>query len=75
MITVTYTDTYGGDLNYSWAKQFTIQDTDTSVRNILKKARQEFGITTKLRKKWDYDSELRYDLAKCNLALHIMWSY
>jgi len=41
-----YTDTFGGEANYSWVKRsnFEIRD-NASMRSVLQRARKELGLT------------------------------
>lgn len=77
MIELTLTDTFSGELNYSWVKRHEITEPNAELTNrqILKIARDEFGITAKMRQLWDSDSEMVYKLDHFNIALHIMFNY
>lgn len=76
LIELTLTDTFGGDLNYSWVKRHEIQpNSELTTRQILKIAREQFGITAKMRQLWDSGSDMAYKLDHCNIALHIMFNY
>ena len=39
-----YTDTYGGETNYSWVRRAYIESAD-SIGQAMRKARAEFGLT------------------------------
>ena len=78
-VQIEYTDLFDGELNYSWVKRLVIDTDDTkpiSMRNILKAARNEFGIRdVKLIKKIDSGDYYLYKLNKCNLALSITFTF
>jgi hypothetical protein len=45
---VTYTDTFGGELNYSWAKRITLEypeNKKVTNRILIRDAKRELGIT------------------------------
>lgn len=80
MIELTLTDTWGTPeghtLNYSWAKRHVIENSeDMTNRQILKIAREKFGITAKMRQMWDSGSDMAYKLDHACIALHVMFNY
>lgn len=76
MIELTLTDLFGGELNYSWVKRHTIENGENLTnRKILAIAREVFGITGKLHKKWDFYDSLCYKLDHCHIALTIDFVY
>lgn len=58
-VTVTQTDTFGGEANYSWANryEFIIHQT-ASQRNITRKAKALAGMTGVKADTYDYDTGL-----------------
>lgn len=43
---IEYTDTFGGDPNYSWVKRATIQaPSDISSRALMRRAKKEMGLS------------------------------
>lgn len=81
---IEMTDTFGGELNYSWVKRITTQELidngllkeDFTDRQLLKAIREEFNLgNIKLRKVIDCGDFKRYNLNKCCIALTIQWQY
>lgn len=56
---VEYTDTFGGEANYSWVRRATIEA--TSPRSAITKAKAEFGITLPHRIIYRDSDEIRLD--------------
>ena len=75
MIRIELTDTFGGETNYSWIHRMEIKDGDLSNRQILKRVRNKFGITGKIRKVMDTGDFLRYDIAGACVCILIYWEY
>lgn len=71
MIRIELTDTFAGEANYSWVHRMEIKDDDLSNRQILKRVRNELGITGKLVKVIDTFDFLRYNLIGACACLHI----
>lgn len=73
-IKVTFTDTYGGELNYCWAKVYEFEG--VSAKRALTKAKQDyFRILPRHRILWGTLDNLSHDCAVkfdgCNIAATI----
>ena len=56
---VEYTDLFGGDANYSWARRFDFDCTDLTNLQIIRRAKKELGISGK---------RALHSLNQCDLA-------
>ena len=70
MIRIEITDTFAGEANYSWVNRMELEG-DLSNRQILKRVREKFGITCKLRKTLDHGDMLRYDFDGANVCMFV----
>ena len=58
---VEYTDLFGGDANYSWARRFDFDCTDMTDLQIIRRAKSELGISGKRAKHgWNGEDLARY---------------
>ena len=73
MINIEITDTFGGEANYCWVERMEINDNDLTNRQILKRVREKYGITCKLRKVLDCGDMVRYNFDKQNVCMFIEW--
>lgn len=56
--TVTYTDTFGGEANYTWVKRTTMVVEDSSVKRVKRCAKEVMGLKG-VRGRWeDYGDDL-----------------
>lgn len=69
---VVITDLFCGELNFSWVDKFTFSvNPEITNRQALKIVRDHFGITSKLRQRYDFSDELRYDIDKACIGILI----
>ena len=58
-VTVTQTDTFGGEANYSWANRYEFAiNSEASQRNIVRKAKFAAGMTGVKADTYDYGDSL-----------------
>jgi hypothetical protein len=71
MINVTMTDTFGGELNYSWVEYRTVMIDDyTSDRALIRRVKKLLGVShVKHVKTIDTFDFLRIDLVGTNVAI------
>ena len=67
-----YTDTFGGEANYSWVKRGKV--TANNFTHAIRKVKKELGITHRTRKVMDAGDMVRHDLVGCCLCIFINWS-
>ena len=66
------TDTFGGEANYSWVRRCEVTLPDNAgMHMILRKVREELGITGKLRKDFDSGELVRFKLDKHCICLFL----
>jgi len=72
MVKIEITDTFAGEANYCWVNRMEIDTVKTpSNREILKRVREEFGITCKLRKSYDTGDCIRYDFDGAGVCMFV----
>ncbi len=67
---VEFTDTFGGEANYTWARRFKVKA--STVLGAIRKASPEMGYNGLMRKEWDAGDETRYNvqgMAVCAFVL------
>lgn len=67
-----YTDTFGGEANYSWVRRGKV--TAKNFAHAIRKVKQELGILWRTRKVMDTGDMARYDLVNCCQCIFINWS-
>ena len=69
------TDTFGGELNYSWIQSIDLPFEDITPRKALKLFREEYGYTCKLRKVFDSHDFIRWNIPGTCIAIVLDYSY
>ena len=67
-----YTDTFGGEANYSWVKRGKVAA--NSFAHAIRKVKQELGIWCRTRKVADHGDMARYNLVNHCQCIFINWS-
>jgi hypothetical protein len=71
-----WTDTYGGEANYSWVRRATIEALgDVSVRAIVRRAKRELGISGVKGRTYDHGAmiEFRPYRMSCVMFIHAQY--
>jgi hypothetical protein len=75
-IQVEMTDLFGGECNYNWVKRLTIEDSEMSIRKVLKVIREEFGISERLWVRQSYSNDfIQYKRVGFLHVINITWEY
>jgi hypothetical protein len=72
--TVEYTDTFGGEANYSWVRRHKFTTKANSRRAILRKAKALVGLTNWRGKIDDFGDMLAFKPFRSNTVLFVTYS-
>ena len=73
---VEYTDTFGGESNYSWVKRATIDAPDNATRaTIVRRAKKAIGLTGLRGRTNDFGEMIEFRPYGYCTVLFITWSY
>lgn len=68
---IEYTDTYGGEANYSWVRRLYVKA--SSETGAIRKARKYWGHTARIRKDWHTGDCTRYNVQGQSVCYFVNW--
>ena len=73
-IKIQVTDTFGGEANYGWVRNYTIPNKDgESTSSTIRRAKRAAGISERRHRAECYGDEIRLYFVRANIVLFIEW--